>query len=346
MTKATVLGAGSWGSALAVVLANNGYETVVWARSEQLAEDINLRHVNERYLPGATLPEGIRAVTRVEEALAGARLVVLALPSSALADSVECLRFVADGAVVAHAVKGFIRPQNLRITSYIQDRVPAVRDRLAVISGPSHAEEVVRLLPTTVVVASESRMVAEFVQDALMNDRFRVYTQADVVGVELGGALKNIIALGVGLVDGLALGDNTKAALMTRGLAEMTRLGVALGASPLTFSGLAGVGDLIVTCTSEHSRNHRAGCLLAQGLSLDATLKRIGMAVEGVGTTFAASELARSHGIEMPITRAIEKVLLGELSPADGVGLLMRRGKNHEMEDVGAQPLTALWTRP
>ncbi|GMA55746.1 glycerol 3-phosphate dehydrogenase (NAD(P)+) [Alicyclobacillus sacchari] len=346
MTKVAVLGAGSWGSALAAVLANNGLETVVWARNRQLADEINSRHVNERYLPGVTLPAGIQAVTRVEEALCKAKLVVVALPSAALADGVETLRGVADEAVVVHAVKGFVRPQNVRITSYIRERVPTVADRLAVISGPSHAEEVVRQLPTTVVVASESRVIAEFVQDAFMNDRFRVYTQADVIGVELGGALKNIIALGVGLVDGLALGDNTKAALMTRGLAEMTRLGVALGASPLTFSGLAGVGDLIVTCTSEHSRNHRAGCLLAQGLSLDATLQRIGMAVEGVGATFAASELARTHGIEMPITRAIEKVLLGELSPADGVGLLMRRGKNHEMEDIGGQPLTALWVRP
>lgn len=344
--KACVLGAGSWGTALASVLAMNGWEVAIWARRPEVADDINFRHRNERYLPGAALPPGLTAVTQPEEAISGAELAVLAIPSAAVADSLPWLRSLDDSVLVVHAVKGFVRPENLRVSAWLEREIPGIERRLAVISGPSHAEEVVRQMPTTVVAASASKRVAERVQDAFMTDRFRVYTQADVIGVELGGALKNIIALGAGLAEGLGLGDNTKAALMTRGLAEITRLGVALGASPLTFSGLAGIGDLIVTCTSEHSRNHRAGRLLAKGIPLAEVLASIGMVVEGVNATFAAEQLANDCGVEMPITHAIARVLMGEISPSEGIELLMTRGKNHEMEVIGAQPLTAEFRLP
>ncbi|WP_062309488.1 NAD(P)H-dependent glycerol-3-phosphate dehydrogenase [Alicyclobacillus sendaiensis] len=344
--RACVLGAGSWGTALAAVLAWNGWDVVVWARRSEVAEEINLRRRNQRYLPGVVLPSGLRAVVSPDEALEGARLVVLAVPSAAVADVLPLLRKLDDHVVVVHAVKGFVRPDNLRVSAWLEREIPGIERRLAVISGPSHAEEVVRQMPTTVVVASASKRVAEYAQDALMTDRFRVYTQADVIGVELGGALKNIIALGAGLAEGLGLGDNTKAALMTRGLAEITRLGVALGASPLTFSGLAGIGDLIVTCTSEHSRNHRAGRLLAQGLPLSEVLRAIGMVVEGVNATFSAVQLAHDYGVEMPITHAIARVLTGDISPSEGIELLMTRDKNHEMEVVGVQPLTAEFRLP
>ncbi|AEJ43526.1 Glycerol-3-phosphate dehydrogenase (NAD(P)(+)) [Alicyclobacillus acidocaldarius subsp. acidocaldarius Tc-4-1] len=328
------------------MLAWNGWDVSIWARRSEVVEDINLRRRNERYLPGAVLPEGLKAVLGAKEALSGARLVVLAVPSASVAEVLPLLRDLDDHALIVHAVKGFVRPDNLRVSAWLEREMPGIERRLAVISGPSHAEEVVRQMPTTVVVASASKRVAECAQDAFMTDRFRVYTQADVIGVELGGALKNIIALGVGMAEGLGLGDNTRAALMTRGLAEITRLGVALGASPLTFSGLAGIGDLIVTCTSEHSRNHRAGRLLAKGLPLPEVLDAIGMAVEGVNATFAAKQLAETYGVEMPITHAIERVLMGDISPSEGIELLMTRDKNHEMEVVGAQPLTAEFRLP
>ncbi|WAH39202.1 NAD(P)H-dependent glycerol-3-phosphate dehydrogenase [Alicyclobacillus dauci] len=347
MLKAAVLGAGSWGTALANVLSSNGHDVIVWGRDRRVVDSLNYRHENDRYLPGAELSTTLRATDDVNEALTDANFVIVSVPSKAIPDVCTLVApYISSEACVVHAVKGFIRPDNTRVAEYMAKALPKIAGRLVVLSGPSHAEEVVRRKPTTVVVASESRSAAEMAQDVLMNEHLRVYTQSDMVGVELGGTLKNIIALGVGLTDGLDLGDNTKAALMTRGLAEMTRLGVQLGASPLTFSGLAGVGDLIVTCTSSHSRNYRAGKLLASGLTLSQTLSQIGMAVEGVGTTFAAAELASSHHVEMPITRALRRVLEGLVAPENAVRELMQRDKNHEMEDVGQQPLTHDWRRP
>ncbi|GEO26299.1 glycerol-3-phosphate dehydrogenase [NAD(P)+] [Alicyclobacillus acidoterrestris] len=345
--KAAVLGAGSWGTALANILAQNGHETTIWGRDKQVVEGMNTHRENSRYLPGAALSSALLASDDLSVAVAGAELVLLSVPSRAVPELLhEALPYISSSALVAHAVKGFIRPDNQRISEYIASRLEHPDKRLAVISGPSHAEEVIRQVPTTVVVASKSQSTAELVQDALMNATFRVYTQADIVGVELGGTLKNIIALGVGMADGLGLGDNTKAALMTRGLAEMTRLGIALGASPLTFSGLAGIGDLIVTCTSTHSRNFRAGRLLATGLSLEETLARIGMAVEGVGTTFAAFDLAQGVGVELPITAVLKQVLEGVCSAEEAVCKLMQRDKSHEMEDVGQPIIAHQWQYP
>ncbi|MFD1677123.1 NAD(P)H-dependent glycerol-3-phosphate dehydrogenase [Alicyclobacillus fodiniaquatilis] len=342
--KACVLGAGSWGTALANVLATNGHDVVIWGRDEAVVNAINKDHLNPRYLPGGALSPLLHATTDFAGAIRDAELVLFSVPSQALPVLVsDASALISQTAVIVHAVKGFTRPNNVRISEHINLVMPNVEKRLAVLSGPSHAEEVVRGMPTTVVIASASQSTAETVQDAFMNAQFRVYTQADVVGVELGGTLKNIIALGVGLTDGLGLGDNTKAALMTRGLAEITRLGVSLGASPLTFSGLAGIGDLIVTCTSNHSRNFRTGRLLATGLALNEALEQIGMAVEGVSTTFAAAELAQTHQVDMPITTALKCVLKGDVTPGAAVRELMQRERSHEMEDVGQRPLTHHW---
>lgn len=343
-----MLGAGSWGTALAHVLAENHHEVRVWGRNAGIVERLNQTHTNERYLPGVRLHQGIIGTTDLSWALADAGLVLLSIPSRWLPEFFSTIHTpFSEGTVVLHTVKGFVRPSNVRVSEFLSDVPALTKSRLAVLSGPSHAEEVVRGVPTTVVVASKSKRTAEFVQDAFMNPYFRVYGQSDIVGVELGGTLKNIIALGVGLVEGLGLGDNTRAALMTRGLAEMTRLGIALGASPLTFSGLSGIGDLIVTCTSQHSRNFRAGRLLGTGVPLTEVLDSIGMAVEGIGTTYAAYELAQDLGVEMPITSVLRSVLKGELDPRHAVRALMQRDKNHEMEDVGQRLLSAQeWSEP
>lgn len=338
-----VLGAGSWGTALAFVLAENGHRSVLWARRADVVQDIRALRQNPRYLPDVKLPSGVRATDDLEEALEGAELVIFAVPSTAMAELVGLVkRRIPPQALVCHAVKGFERETGRRMSELLLEAVDARSDRLAVITGPSHAEEVVRRLPTTLVAAADCRRTAEQVQDALMNPYLRVYTNPDVVGAELGGSLKNIIALGVGIADGLGFGDNARAALMTRGLAEMTRLGVSLGAYPMTFAGLSGVGDLIVTCTSRHSRNLRAGRLIGQGMSVDAALQAVGMAVEGVPTTEAAYALARRQGVEMPITEAIWQVLFHHDSPRAAVERLMGRERGRELEEV-AQELIPRW---
>lgn len=344
--KAAVLGSGSWGTALASVLANNGHQTILWGRNREVMEDIVLRHRNERYLPGAKLPLALHATTDMQLALADAEFVVFVVPSVSMAAVVEeSVPYVTKSAILAHAVKGFDLPTKRRMSEVLGDAFPSKIRHVAVISGPSHAEEVVAGLPTTLVVASSYRETAERVQDALMNSVLRVYTNPDVVGAELGGSLKNIIALGVGIADGLGFGDNAKAALMTRGLAEIARLGTKMGASPLTFAGLSGVGDLIVTCTSNHSRNFRTGRLLGRGLSLKEALVRIGMAVEGIPTTKAALELARRYQVEMPITESLAAVLFAGKSAADAVDDLMGRARSHEIEEVAREKISPKWTQ-
>ncbi|CAB3391996.1 NAD(P)H-dependent glycerol-3-phosphate dehydrogenase [Kyrpidia spormannii] len=327
-----VLGAGSWGTALSFVLADNGHRVHLWARRKELAAEINGRRTNERYLPGCTVPESVQAYTDLGEAVHGVRHVVLAVPSQTVGEVATQLNGQLEpDAYVLHAVKGIDVKTGRRMSEVILDACPGLEHRrLAVLSGPSHAEEVARRLPTTVVVAGFSPQGAEVWQSLLMNLRFRVYTHSDVVGVELGGSLKNIIAIGVGLSDGLGFGDNAKAALMTRGLHEIARLGFRLGAVPLTFAGLAGVGDLIVTCTSRHSRNRRAGLMLAEGRSLDEVLQGMGMVVEGVYTTRAAVELSEKAGVEMPIAKATFAVLFEKENPRRAVEELMGRTPKQE----------------
>jgi glycerol-3-phosphate dehydrogenase (NAD(P)+) len=343
--KAAVLGAGSWGTALAAVLTNNGHDTVVWAKRAVVCDEINTSHTNRKYLPEAKLPVQLRATTDLADALADRDLVIFAVPSGAMPEVVTASKsLIGESSLVAHAVKGFDLDTRQRMSQLIAREIPDVERRLAVITGPSHAEEVIAEMPTTIVVAAYERTTAETVQDALMNSYFRVYTNPDVVGAELGGCLKNIIALSVGMADGLGFGDNAKAALMTRGLAEITRLGMKLGASPLTFAGLSGIGDLIVTCTSRHSRNFRAGRLIGQGRSLEQALEEIGMVVEGIRATQAALTLAQEHGVEMPITKALHEVLFLGKQPHDAVEELMGRERGHEMEEVARQIIPPSWS--
>jgi glycerol-3-phosphate dehydrogenase (NAD(P)+) len=336
MERIAVLGAGSWGTALAMVLADNGHEVRLWGQREEQIKEINEQHTNSKYLPNIQLPESIVGYLSIEEALDGIETIVMAVPTKAIR---EVSRKVCDATkqqlTVVHVSKGIEPDTLLRISEMIEEEMPekCLKD-LVVLSGPSHAEEVSLRHPTTVTVSSKNMKAAEYIQDLFMNHNFRVYTNPDIVGVELGGALKNIIAIAAGITDGLGYGDNAKAALITRGLAEIARLGCAMGANPLTFSGLTGIGDLIVTCTSVHSRNWRAGHLLGKGHKLDGVLENMGMVVEGVRTTKAAYQLAQKMNVKMPITEELYEVLFFDKHPKDAVDSLMGRMKTHEMEDL------------
>ncbi|BBI33183.1 NAD(P)H-dependent glycerol-3-phosphate dehydrogenase [Cohnella abietis] len=334
LKKVAVIVAGSWGTALARVLVDNGHIVKLWTRNAEQAAQINQERRNEKFLPGALLPEGITATTDMAYAVSDAEAVLFVAPSSAMRDvAQQASGSLPKDALVIHATKGFESDTLKRMSTVLAEELGRPEQQIVVLSGPSHAEEVINRHPTTIVVASKEISFAEAAQDLFMNDAyFRVYTNSDVIGVETAGAIKNIIALGAGLSDGLGFGDNAKAALITRGLAEISRLGVAMGANPLTFAGLAGVGDLIVTCTSQHSRNWRAGSMLAQGLPLSDVLERMGMVVEGVRTTKAAHVLANKHHVEMPITDQLFAVLFENTSPEQAVGALMGRVRTHENE--------------
>ncbi len=341
-----VIGMGSFGSALASVCAANGHAVTLIGRNDELAATINRNHMNPRYLPDTVLHSNIVATTDLST-VTSADAVLLAVPTHAM--RLVCRELNGNlprNATIIHVAKGLEVETDLRMSQVIlQECADLGEPQLAVVSGPSHAEEVSRRLPTTLAVASASKNTAEFVQDILMNHALRVYTNPDVIGTELGGALKNIIALGCGISDGLSFGDNARAAIMTRGLVEITRLGVKMGAAYSTFSGLTGVGDLIVTCTSKHSRNWTAGYLLGSGLTLDAALDRIGMAVEGVRTTRAALDLAAKQGVSLPIASEIADVLFHLKPPREAVSDLMQRMRTHEMEEY-VQDTTASWQFP
>lgn len=333
--KVAVLGAGSWGTALAIVLADNGHDVRLWSYRKDQVDEINEQHTNEQYLD-VTLPTSLKAYADIEVAVSDVDAVVIVVPSSAMREVMAKLNeHLTDNMVLIHASKG-IEPNTLkRISEVIVEEIPTYdEERMVVLSGPSHAEEVALRSPTTVTVASSTIEVAQFAQNLFMNDDFRVYTSTDVLGVELGGALKNIIALGAGISDGLSFGDNAKAALITRGLAEITRLGTAMGANPLTFLGLCGVGDLIVTSTSTHSRNWRAGHLLGKGKNLEEILNEMGMVVEGVRTTKAAYQLSKQHEVEMPITAGIYDILFNHKTPKLVVEQLMNRRKRKELDNL------------
>ncbi|WP_129728126.1 MULTISPECIES: NAD(P)H-dependent glycerol-3-phosphate dehydrogenase [Bacillaceae] len=336
MTVVAVAGAGSWGTALAMVLADNGHEVRLWGHREELMQEINETRMNNRYLPGVELPDGIRAYASLESALQDAEHILLVVPTKAYRDVLRQIRPMLSSPVTfIHASKGIEPDSSKRISEVIEEEIPAhLIASVVVLSGPSHAEEVGLRHPTTVTSASKHLEAAEMVQDLFMNSYFRVYTNPDIIGVELGGALKNIIALAAGITDGLGLGDNAKAALMTRGLAEIARLGRMMGANPLTFAGLTGMGDLIVTCTSVHSRNWRTGHMLGKGQSLEDVLANMGMVVEGVRTTKAAYQLAGKMNVEMPITIALHEVLFNGKSVKEAVESLMGRVRKHEMEAI------------
>lgn len=334
--KIAVIGAGSWGTAVADLLAGKGLPVFLWARDAGLAQEINHSHHNPRYLTDSSLHESLKATGDLEEALTDAGTVVLVVPSHAMRSIVRQIRnLVSDTALIVSLTKGIEVDSHKRMSDLIREELgEAVDRRLAVLSGPNHSEEVIKKVPSATVVASTDRLVGQKLQTAFMTPYFRVYTNPDIAGVELGGATKNIIALAAGISDGLGYGDNAKAALMTRGLAEMVRLGVNLGADPLTFSGLSGMGDLIATCTSRHSRNRAVGEKLAKGYTLDRIAKETPMVAEGVRTSKAVDELADKLGIEMPITRNVYEVIYKNKRPLEAVTALMSRGATEEIEEM------------
>ncbi|MCH5185266.1 MAG: NAD(P)H-dependent glycerol-3-phosphate dehydrogenase [Oscillospiraceae bacterium] len=330
--KAAVIGSGGWGSAVAVLLARK-YDVCLWSWQREESDRLNRDRENKDFLPGIIFPDNIVCSHDMRECIEGAEITVTAPPSPAARTTAKQMsRYVKEGGVIVNISKGIEEGSLKRLSRVYAEEIPQAK--IAVMSGPSHAEEVSRGVPTTNVAAAEDIKTAEYVQDIFMNDVFRVYTSTDVTGVEMGGALKNIIALCAGISDGLGFGDNTKAALMTRGLAEITRLGVAMGARAETFSGLSGVGDLIVTCTSMHSRNRRAGILLGKGKSLEETLDEVHMVVEGVNAAKAAYALSKKYGVEMPITAEANKILFEGKSPRDAVMDLMTRDKKTEHRKI------------
>lgn len=329
--RVSILGAGSWASALATVLSDKN-EVVFYARREEHAREINEARTNRRYLPSLRFDSSVRAVSDIEAAIEGADVIINAVPTQQTRSVFERLAPIyPDGVPLINVSKGLEQKTGLRISQIFRE-VCGERP-FAVLSGPSHAEEVSAGQPTTVVIASESAELAERLQDLFMRPSFRVYTGDDVCGVEIGGAIKNILALGIGIADGLRYGDNPKAALITRGMHEMVRLGVEMGGSPRTLYGLAGFGDLYVTATSHHSRNRNAGELLGRGHSLQEVKIAIGQVIEGVMTCDAVHDTARAKGIDMPITEAIYSVLYRGASVDQMVISLMKREKKNEFED-------------
>lgn len=333
--KIAVLGSGSWGTALGQVLAENGHEVVLWGREDYIADEINQAHTNSHFLPGINLPATIVATTDLKAALDQATVLLFVLPTKAIrsvARQVASYLSQSDAQpLLVHATKGLEQGTHLRVSQMIEEEIPRQDYQdLVVLSGPSHAEEVARHDLTTVTAACPNLQAAEKVQALFKNHYFRIYTNTDVVGVEMGAALKNIIALGAGVLAGAGYGDNAKAALVTRGLAEISRMGIKLGADPLTFVGLSGVGDLVVTCTSPHSRNWQAGNLLAKGYSKEAIEEEIQMVVEGIATCQSAYELAKESGIEMPITEALYGLIYEGAQVKEGLLRLMTRDGKQE----------------
>ena len=331
MAKICILGSGGWGTAVAVLLSNNGHDVTLWSFSEEECENLKKFRENKPFLPGIILPEGISFTSDISSCM-GKDLVIIATPSHGVRGVAKKMKdYIAEGQIVLNISKGIEEGTYLTMSNILKEELHGAK--IAVMSGPSHAEEVSKGIPTTNVVASDDFKVAEYIQEICMSPVFRIYTNDDIIGVELGGSLKNVIALCCGVLDGLGFGDNTKAALMTRGLVEMTRLGVAMGAKPETFSGLSGIGDLIVTCTSMHSRNRRAGILIGQGKSAEDAQNEVNMTVEGIRTCRAAKELAAKMNVEMPIISEAYDVLFHGKKALDGISNLMMRNKKHETEN-------------
>lgn len=334
-SKVAVIGAGSWGTALAAaVLSSNFKHVALWCRREELAQAINSIRENKDYLPGVEIPGNVEATSSLEEAVEGKDLLVFSVPSAHLRGIAHAAAPWMDKTDVINTAKGF-EPKTLqRLTEVLQEEVGDKANSIAVLSGPNHAEEVGMGMPSATVIASHDAEAAMRLQDAFFTPDFRVYTNTDVVGVELGGALKNIIALGAGIADGMGYGDNTKAMLMTRGLFEIVRFGRALGADTRTFSGLSGIGDLIATCTSKHSRNWNAGYKIGQGQSLEQIYGGTNMVIEGVFATQAAYKLSRKLEVEMPLTESLYGVLFAQASPVETLKEMMNRLKKHEYEHL------------
>ncbi len=333
MANVSVIGAGSWGTALSVVLDKNGHNVCVWSILEDEIAMLREKREHVDKLPGVTLSEDIVFTTDLKEAVKGKDMLVLAVPSPFTRSTSKQLGpLVEKDQLIVNVAKGIEEATLMTLTDIIKEEVPQAR--VAALSGPSHAEEVGKGLPTTCVASAKERKTAEYIQELFMNDDFRVYTTPDLLGVELGGALKNVIALAAGIADGLGGGDNVKAALITRGIAEITRLGIAMGGKKETFGGLTGIGDLIVTCASVHSRNRRAGVLIGQGYSMEEAMKEVKMIVEGVHSAKAALALGRKYQVTLPIIEEVNKVLFEGTSAEEGIRNLMLRQRTTESREL------------
>ncbi len=329
--KISVIGSGGWGTAITLLLCRNGHSVCLWSYKEEESKCLEKDRENKEFLPNVKFEDAdITFTSDMKTAVDFGEIIVSAVPSMAVRQTAKGIGKYANGKTIVNISKGFDEENLQRISEVFEEE--AKGSQIAVLSGPSHAEEVARGIPTTNVVACKNMDTALRLQKIFMNETFRVYTNPDIIGVEIGGALKNIIALCAGITDGLGFGDNTKAALMTRGLHEITRLGKSLGANASTFAGLSGVGDLIVTCTSMHSRNRRAGILIGQGKSLDEALKEVHMTVEGVCATLAAYRLSKKYNVDMPITEAAYQVLFEGKSPKEAVKELMTRNFKSESD--------------
>jgi glycerol-3-phosphate dehydrogenase (NAD(P)+) len=333
MKKISIIGAGSWGTALAVLLHGNGHEITVWSAIEDEIHMLREKHEHIDKLAGVKLPEDMKFTFEDEEAVQDADLLVFAVPSPYVRSTAK--RFasrISSGQLIVNVAKGIEERTLETLSEVIESEIPEAN--VAVLSGPSHAEEVGRGLPTTCVVGAADKKTAEYIQDIFRNPVFRVYISPDILGIELGGSIKNVIALAAGIADGLGYGDNTKAALITRGIAEITRLGLAMGGSRETFGGLSGIGDLIVTCESRHSRNRKAGMLIGQGHTMQEAMDEVKMIVEGVYSAKAAKKLAEKYQVSMPITEQVNAVLFEGKKAEDAVRELMVRDKQIECRDI------------
>lgn len=329
MANVGVLGAGSWGTALSVLLSDNGHQVTVWSIDENEVKMLNEKREHELKLPGVKLPDDMVITGDLESAIKGKDFLVLAVPSPFTRSTAQKMSpFVAEGQIIVDVAKGIEESTLMTLSRQIEQEIPQAD--VAVLSGPSHAEEVGRRLPTTCVVGAKTKKTAEYLQSMFISNVFRVYTSPDILGIELGGSLKNVIALAAGIADGLGYGDNTKAALITRGIAEIARLGVKMGGKIETFTGLTGMGDLIVTCASVHSRNRKAGYLIGKGMSMQEAMDEVKMVVEGVYSAKAAAKLAKKYDVSMPIVEEVNAVLFGGKSPADAVNDLMMRESRSE----------------
>lgn len=335
-----MIGAGGWGTAMMISLAGRHKDLVLYCRKPETAEKLNRERENKEYLPGVHLPEVIRITSDLKEAVEGAGCVVICTPSKAVADTAgKIAKWLERDAVVVSASKGLADDEGHRLSEVIAQKVAGITDRIVALSGPNHAEEVGAGLPCATVAASEAPEAVQIVQDLFMSPVFRVYRSDDIRGVEYGGALKNIMALACGVLDGIKLGDNSRAALMTRGLVEMTRFGVRFGAKMNTFFGLSGMGDLVVTCTSSHSRNHTAGVMMGEGKTAKEIVEGTNMVVEGMRTALLVHEIAKREHIDMPITEEVCCLINGEHTARKALEVLMARAKKAESETYPTESL-------
>lgn len=329
MANVGVLGAGSWGTALSLLLHDNGHQVTIWSIDDKEVAMLNEKREHELKLPGIKIPEDMVITGNMEEAIQGKDFLVLAVPSPFTRNTARNMKqYVADGQIIVDVAKGIEESTLMTLSRQIEQEIPQAD--VAVLSGPSHAEEVGRRMPTTCVIGARTKKTAEYLQSMFISKVFRVYTSPDILGIELGGSLKNVIALAAGIADGLGYGDNTKAALITRGIAEIARLGVRMGGRIESFTGLTGIGDLIVTCASVHSRNRKAGYLIGQGKTMQEAMDEVKMVVEGVYSAKAAARLAEKYQVSMPIVNEVNKVLFEGKNPAEAVDDLMQRESRSE----------------